>query len=94
MRKFDDMLAERMKDEKFRKEYEALQPEMDIIRAIVDAQAAKTSSKKVVQKINSHRKAGIYIDPAFLFCMRFIRIRRNYVWNTQKLQANILYSSE
>ena len=36
MRTFDDMLSKQLKDDEFRKEYEAIQPEMDVIRAIVD----------------------------------------------------------
>ncbi len=32
-----DALQEKMKDESFRKEYEAMQPEMDIIRALIRA---------------------------------------------------------
>ena len=35
MRTFDDMLEKQMKDEEFKKEYEAIQPELDVIRAIV-----------------------------------------------------------
>lgn len=41
MRTFDDMLNEQLKDIKFRKEYEDIQPEMDVIRAIVDAGTAQ-----------------------------------------------------
>ncbi|MBQ5759185.1 MAG: helix-turn-helix transcriptional regulator [Schwartzia sp.] len=37
MRSFRDSLATRLKDEAFRKEYENIQPEMDIIRAIIAA---------------------------------------------------------
>lgn len=37
MRSFRDSLAARLKDEDFRKEYENIQPEMDIIRAIIAA---------------------------------------------------------
>ena len=37
MRTFRDSLNKRLKDEGFRREYEAIQPEMDIIRAIVEA---------------------------------------------------------
>ena len=33
MRTFDDMLSKQLKDDEFRKEYEAIQPEMDVIRA-------------------------------------------------------------
>jgi hypothetical protein len=35
MRTLDDMLEMQMEDEEFRKEYEAIQPEIDVIRAIV-----------------------------------------------------------
>ena len=31
MRTFDDMLSKQLKDDEFRKEYEAIQPEMDVI---------------------------------------------------------------
>ena len=41
MRTFDDMLNEQLEDIKFRKEYEDIQPEMDVIRAIVDARTAQ-----------------------------------------------------
>lgn len=37
MRSFRDSLATRLEDEDFRKEYENIQPEMDIIRAIIAA---------------------------------------------------------
>ncbi len=37
MMKFRDSLDKRMESESFRKEYEDMQPEMDIIRAIVKA---------------------------------------------------------
>ena len=37
MRTFDDMLAKQLQNEDFRKEHEAIQPEMDVIRAIVEA---------------------------------------------------------
>ena len=34
---FDDMLNEQMQNEEFKKEYEAIQPGMDLIRAIAEA---------------------------------------------------------
>ena len=37
MSDLQDLTNELMKDEEFRREYEALQPEMDITRAIMDA---------------------------------------------------------
>ena len=41
MRTFDEMLSKQLQDEEFRKEYEAIQPEMDFIRAIVDARISQ-----------------------------------------------------
>lgn len=50
MRTFDDMLNEQLKDIKFRKEYEDIQPEVDVIRAIVDAGTAQILTQKNFQK--------------------------------------------
>lgn len=41
MRTFDDMLFKQLQDEKFRKEYETIQPELDVIRAMVDASTSQ-----------------------------------------------------
>lgn len=41
MKTFDDMLVQRLQDEEFKKEYEAIQPEMDEIRASVDARTSQ-----------------------------------------------------
>ena len=35
--KFDDFLQEELKDEEFRKEYDALQPERAVVQAIIEA---------------------------------------------------------
>ena len=43
MKTFDDMLVQQLQDEEFKKEYEAIQPEMDEIRARVDV---RTSQEK------------------------------------------------
>lgn len=40
MTNFDDFLAEQMKDDEFRKEYEALEPEFTIMQAVIDARNA------------------------------------------------------
>ena len=40
MTNFNDFLAEQMKDDDFRREYEALEPEFAIIQAIIDARQA------------------------------------------------------
>lgn len=41
MKTFDDRLAKQLQNEEFKKEYEAIQPEMDVIRAIVDARTSQ-----------------------------------------------------
>ena len=43
MKTFDDLLVQQLQDEEFKKEYEAIQPEMDEIRARVDV---RTSQEK------------------------------------------------
>ena len=40
------MLNEQMQNEEFRKEYEAIQPEMDVIRAIVEARISQNLTQK------------------------------------------------
>ena len=46
MKTLNNMLLEQLKDEEFRKEYEAIQPEMDVIRAIVDARTSQNLTQK------------------------------------------------
>ncbi|MBQ7583797.1 MAG: helix-turn-helix transcriptional regulator [Lachnospiraceae bacterium] len=46
MKTLDIMLSEQLKDEEFRNEYEAIQPEMDVIRAIVDARTSQNLTQK------------------------------------------------
>lgn len=41
MKTFDDMLVQQLQDEEFKKEYEAIQLEMDEIRASVDARTSQ-----------------------------------------------------
>ena len=59
MRTFDDMLNEQLEDIKFRKEYENIQPEMDVIRAIVDARTAQNLTQKELSKITGINQADI-----------------------------------
>ena len=51
MKTFDEMLAKQMKDEEFKKEYEAIQPEMDVIRAIVDARTSQNLTRLTVNHL-------------------------------------------
>ena len=46
MIQLDQMLEEQLKNEEFRKEYEAMQPEFDVVRAIVDARMSKNLTQK------------------------------------------------
>lgn len=41
MKTFDDLLVQQLQNEEFKKEYEAIQPEMDEIRARVDARTSQ-----------------------------------------------------
>ena len=46
MSDFKELLAEQMKDEEFRKEYEALEPEFTIMQAMIDARNAEGMTQK------------------------------------------------
>ena len=59
MKTFDEMLAKQMKDEEFKKEYEAIQPEMDIIRAIVDARTSQNLTQKELSERTGINQADI-----------------------------------
>lgn len=59
MRTFDDMLSNQLKDEEFRKEYESIQPEMDVIRAIVDARTSQNLTQKELAERTGINQADI-----------------------------------
>ena len=40
------MISKQLQDEEFKKEYDAIQPEMDVIRAIVDARTSQNVTQK------------------------------------------------
>ncbi|MDY6304479.1 MAG: hypothetical protein SPL49_10300 [Oribacterium sp.] len=46
MRTFNDMLDKQMQDDEFKKEYEAIQSEMDLIIEIVDVRNLKNLAQK------------------------------------------------
>ena len=46
MKTLDAYLQEQLQDPEFAKEYEAIQPEMDIIKAIVDARTSQNLTQK------------------------------------------------
>jgi transcriptional regulator with XRE-family HTH domain len=53
------MLDEQMQDEEFRKEYEAIQPEMGVIRAIVDARNSQNLTQKELAERTGINQADI-----------------------------------
>ena len=59
MKTLDSMLSEQLKDKEFRKEYEAIQPEMDVIRAIVDARTSQNLTQKELAERTGINQADI-----------------------------------
>lgn len=59
MRTFDDMLAKQLQNEDFRKEYEVIQPEMDVIRAIVEARTSQNLTQKELAERTGINQADI-----------------------------------
>lgn len=59
MKTFDEMLAKQMKNEEFKKEYEAIQPEMDVIRVIVDAKTSQNLTQKELSERTGINQADI-----------------------------------
>jgi ribosome-binding protein aMBF1 (putative translation factor) len=59
MKTLNNMLSEQLKDEEFRKEYEAIQPEMTIIRAIVDARTSQNLTQKELAERTGINQADI-----------------------------------
>ncbi len=59
MSEFKDFLNEQLKEDEFRKEYDALQPEFDIIRAIVEARASQNLTQKELAERTGINQADI-----------------------------------
>lgn len=59
MKTLNNMLSEQLKDEEFRKEYEAIQPEMDVIRAIIDARTSQNLTQKELAERTGINQADI-----------------------------------
>ena len=59
MKTFDDMLSRQLQDEEFKKEYEAIQQEMDVIRAIVDARISQNMTQKELAERTGINQADI-----------------------------------
>ena len=59
MRKLDDYITEQLQDEEFKKEYENIQPELDIIRAIVNARTSQNLTQKQLSERTGINQADI-----------------------------------
>ena len=59
MRRFEDALAEMMKDPAFRAEYEALEPEFAIIQAMIDARKKTGLTQKQLSEKTGIAQADI-----------------------------------
>lgn len=59
MSEFNDFLNEQLKDPEFRKEWEDIQPEMDVIRAIVDARISQNLTQKELAERTGINQADI-----------------------------------
>ena len=46
MREFQELLQEQLKDPDFKKEWDDIQPEMDVIRAMIDARIEQNLTQK------------------------------------------------
>lgn len=59
MKTLNDMLSDQLKDNEFRREYEAIQPELDVIRAIVDARTSQNLTQKELAERTGINQADI-----------------------------------
>ena len=59
MRTFRDSLNERLKDENFKKEYELIQPEMEIIKTLVAARKEQNMTQSDLAKVTGINQADI-----------------------------------
>ena len=59
MKTFEEYKKQQMKDPEFVKEYEAIQPEMDVIRAIVNARTSQNLTQSELAKRTGINQADI-----------------------------------
>lgn len=59
MSEFKDFLNEQMQDPEFRKEFEYLQPEFDVIRAMVNARTSQNLTQKELAERTGINQADI-----------------------------------
>lgn len=59
MSEFRDLLNEQLKDPQFKKEWDDIQPEMDVIRAIIDNRIAQNLTQKELAERTGINQADI-----------------------------------
>lgn len=59
MSEFHEFLKEQLQDDEFRKEWEDIQPEMDVIRAMVDARISQNLTQKELAERTGINQADI-----------------------------------
>ena len=59
MKTLNDVKKELMKDKDFKAEYEAIQPEMDVIRALIDARIASNLTQKQLAELSGVNQSDI-----------------------------------
>lgn len=59
MKTLNEMFSEEMKNDEFRKEYEVIQPELDVIRAMVDARNSINMTQKELSERTGISQADI-----------------------------------
>lgn len=59
MKKFNDYLGEQLQDEEFKKEYKDLQPEFDVIRAMIEARTSQNLTQKQLAERTGINQADI-----------------------------------
>lgn len=59
MKNFNDFLENQLQDEEFRKEYESMQPEFDVIKAMVAARTSQNLTQKELAERTGIHQADI-----------------------------------
>lgn len=59
MSEFQDLLKEQLKDPEFKKEWDDIQPEMDVIRAMMDARISQNLTQKELSERTGINQADI-----------------------------------
>jgi len=59
MKRFDNYLKEQLKDEEFKREWDILQPELEVMKAIVDARTSMNLTQKQLSELTGIDQADI-----------------------------------